>query len=265
MPTRKMPPARRSPVKGGDRTIDQTVEAVLKELERLGTKSTLDAMPRYGILADRAYGVSMANIQLVAKRFGPSHELALALWETGWYEARLAASMIDEPGLVTPGQMERWCRDFDNWAVCDTVCFKLFDQSSHAWRKVAQWSDRQGEFQRRASYALLASLALHDKKAAEAQFLECLPLLERGATDNRNFVKKAVVWALRGIGGRTPTLHAAVLNLTQRLGNSPEAAAKWVGRVTRKELTGPVAMRRLETQKKRSSAPTSKHTRRTHG
>lgn len=265
MPARKTKPVRKSPVKPGDQTIDQVVETVLKELQRLSTKSTLDGMARYGIFADKAYGVSMANIQLVAKRFGPSHELALALWETEWYEARLAASMIDEPNLVTPAQMEKWCRDFDNWGVCDTVCFKLFDQSPHAWRKVAQWSDRQGEFQRRASFALLACLALHDKKAPEAQFLECLPLLERGATDNRNFVKKAIVWALRGIGGRTPMLHAAVLSLAQRLNNSPEAAAKWIGRETRKELTGPVAMRRLETQKKRSSAPTSKNAGKTHG
>jgi len=181
--------------------------------------------------------VSVSNIQVLAKQLGRSHELAAALWETGWYEARMLSSFVDEPERVTAAQMDRWCRDFDNWGICDTVCFHLFDRTPHAWTKVAQWAGKRDEFVKRASFALLASLAGHDKKANDEQFLKTLPLIERAATDDRNFVKKGVSWALRRIGTRNATLKAAALELARRLADLPDPASRWVGKDTLRDLT----------------------------
>ena len=189
--------------------------------------------------------MSVANIRVLAKRLGRNHNLAAALWETGWYEARMLTSFVDEPARVTPAQMERWCRDFDNWAICDTVCFHLFDKTPHAWAKVAQWSDNRHEFVKRAAFALLASLALHDKRAADELFVRCLPLVERAATDERNFVKKGVSWALRLIGRRNLALNTAAVDVAKRLSGAPDAAARWVGRDAFKELTSPMVVRTL--------------------
>ena len=146
--------------------IRTQVEGALAALGKLSTKRDRDNLKRFGITAGKAYGVSMANVQVLAKRLGRNHELAAALWATGWYEARLLTSFVDEPERVTPAQMDRWCRDFDNWGICDTICFHLFDRTPHAWTKVAQWHDKRAEFVKRAAFALLASLALHDKHGA---------------------------------------------------------------------------------------------------
>jgi 3-methyladenine DNA glycosylase AlkD len=202
-------------------------------------------LARFGINAKNALGVSMANIQTLAKGLGRSHDLAAALWDTGVYEARMLCSFVDEPSSVTPAQMERWCRDFDNWGIVDTVCFKLFDQTPHAWAKVAEWSDRPGEFQKRAAFALLASLAGHDKRAGDKAFIETLPLIERAAADDRNFVKKGVNWALRMIGRRNAALNAAAVKVARRLSESPDAAPRWVGKDALRELTSPAVLRRL--------------------
>jgi 3-methyladenine DNA glycosylase AlkD len=141
----------------------EEVRAVLASLERMSSKKIRAEMsPRYGIHTDKAFGLRMRDIQKVPKSIGVNHDLALALWDTGWYEARMVASMIDDPMQVTSAQMDRWCKAFDNWAICDTVCFKLFDRAPHAWDKVAQWSGKRDEFVRRAAYALLWSLARHD-------------------------------------------------------------------------------------------------------
>jgi 3-methyladenine DNA glycosylase AlkD len=163
----------------------------------------------------------MADIQSLARRLGRNHELAAALWETGWYEARLLAAYVAEPEHITPAQMDRWCRDFDNWGTCDTVCFVLFDRSPHAWRKVEQWSGRRDEFARRAAFALLASLALHDRGTADAPFERGLALIEDAATDERNFVKKAVSWALRSIDSRLPGTRRRAGPAKTRCASSP--------------------------------------------
>src|SRR5688572_5948709 len=178
------------------------LKTALDLLKRHGTKKTRDGFARYGIVAKKAFGVTVADIQRIAGQVGTSHELAEALWKTGWYEARLLAAFVDEAERVTPAQMDRWCRDFDNWGICDTVCFKLFDRSPHAFAKVRQWSRFKDEFAKRGAFALLASLALHDKTSNNEAFLQCLPLTEQAARDDRNFVKKAVSWALRAVGGR---------------------------------------------------------------
>jgi 3-methyladenine DNA glycosylase AlkD len=221
------------------------VRTALAWIEQRSTKRDRENLARFGITAGKAFGVSMANLQLLAKRLGPNHELAAALWETGWYEARMLASLVDEPSRVTAGQMDRWCRDFDNWGICDTACFCLFDRTPHAWAKVAQWSDQREEFVKRAAFALLASLAGHDKDAGDERFLQCLPLVERAASDERNFVKKGVSWALRKVGRRNAALNAAAVKVARRLSDSPEPAARWVGRGALKELTSPLVMRRL--------------------
>jgi len=217
--------------------VEEEVREALAWLEQKSTPHDVANLKRFGIDAPKAFGVSMANIQVLAKRLGKSHELAAGLWDTGWYEARLLTSFVDEPAQVTPEQMERWCRDFDNWGVCDTLCFNLFDRTPHAWTKIHEWADEPDEFVKRASFALLASLAGHDKKTGDEPYLESLALIERAATDDRNFVKKGVLWALRRVGGRSPALHAAAVALCQRLIDSPEAAARWVGRNALKELT----------------------------
>jgi 3-methyladenine DNA glycosylase AlkD len=216
--------------------MQDVVRAAVASLEQMSTRKDLDNLARFGINAKNALGVSMANVQVLAKRLGTSHELAAALWETGCYEARMVASFVDDPALVTPAQMERWCRDFDNWGIVDTVCFKLFDRVPHAWAKVEPWSKKKGEFQKRAAFALLASLALHDKKAGDEQFLRCLPLIEQAAGDGRNFVKKGVSWALRSIGLRSPALRAASSELAERLAAWEEPSARWLGKEALREF-----------------------------
>jgi 3-methyladenine DNA glycosylase AlkD len=145
----------------------------------------------------------MSNIQALAKHVGRKHDLAGALWDTGWYEARMLVSFIAEPARVTPAEMDRWRRDFDNWAICDTLCFHLFDRTAYAWAKVAEWSEERDEFGKRAAFALLASLSTHDKSAADEPFVESLRLIERAATDERNFVKKGVSWPCAVSAGAT--------------------------------------------------------------
>ena len=192
---------------------------------------------RYGIPSDNALGVSVADIRMLAKRIGRNHDLAAALWETGVYEARMLTAFIDESARVTPAQMDRWCRDFDNWAICDTLCFHLFDKTPHAWKKVEKGCDRPEEFEKRASFALLASIALHNKKALAVPFIRSLRLIERASTDERNFVKKAVSWALRGIGKRSAALNAAAVKVARRLAASTQPAPRWVGKDALRELT----------------------------
>jgi 3-methyladenine DNA glycosylase AlkD len=202
-------------------------------------------MARYGISATKVFGVSVGALQRLAKRLGRDHGLAEALWDTGWYEARMLTAFVGEPERVTAAQMDRWARDFDNWAMVDTLCFQLFDRTPHAWRQVAQWTRRKEEFVKRAGFALLASLALHDKRTGDAAFLRSLRLIERAATDERNFVKKGVSWALRSVGRRSPALHAAAVAVAERLAASPDGAARWVGKDALRGLGRPAVRRQL--------------------
>jgi 3-methyladenine DNA glycosylase AlkD len=213
------------------------VDKVLAALKRLSSKKIRhDMSARYGIYVDKAWGVRMSGMQEIAKGIGRNHELAQALWDTGWYEARTVAALIDDPGRVTPVQMDRWCKDFDNWGIVDTVCFKLFDQVPHALQKVPQWAKRRDEFQKRAAFALLACVALHDRKTADAAFTKCLPLIEKAATDERNFVKKGISWALRAIGMRSAALNKQCTALADQLVASGNSAAKWIGKDALKDL-----------------------------
>lgn len=233
------------------RTPAARADDAVAALRRLGSKSHLDGYARFAIPKERAFGVTMGAIQKLAKSLGRDHALAEALWETGWYEARLLASYVGEPERLTPAAMDRWCREFDNWAVCDTVCFVLFDKTPHAFGRVARWAGRRAEYEKRAAFALLASLAVHDRRADDASFARCLPLVEKAAADERNFVKKGVSWALRAVGHRNADLHAAALALAGRLAASEEPAARWVGKDTLRDLKRPLVARKLRARAKR--------------
>jgi 3-methyladenine DNA glycosylase AlkD len=230
-------------------TTKKAVESAITSLRRLSNKATREGLARFAIHSDNAFGVSTPDIRNLAKKLGRNHELAIALWETGLHDARCLACFVDDPAEVTPAQMDRWAKDFDNWAVCDAACFHLFDRTPHAFRKVKQWSTRKEEFVKRAAFALLASIALHDKKAGDEPFIESLELIERAATDPRNFVKKAVNWALRGIGKRNLNLHPLAVELSQKLAESGVSAARWVGMDALRELTSPAVVKRLQARK----------------
>jgi 3-methyladenine DNA glycosylase AlkD len=226
------------------------VNAVIARLKRLGTKANREGMARYGLPSERTFGVSVATLQREAKTLGKDHDLALALWDAAWYEGRMLAAFVDDPASVTPAQMDAWCRDFDNWGICDTVCFHLFDRTPHAWKKVAVWCRRRAEFEKRAGFALLASLALHDKKADDENFLRFLPVIQKAASDDRNFAKKGVSWALRLIGHRNRALHEAAMDLSRTLAASTDRATRWVGKDALRDLTRPAVTRKVAARTK---------------
>jgi 3-methyladenine DNA glycosylase AlkD len=217
-------------------TTQAQVREILKALERKGTRRNRDGMARYAIVAKKVFGVSVGDLRELGKKVGRDHALAMALWKTGWYEARMLTPFIDEPSAVTPAQMDRQAKQFDNWAICDALCFHLYDRTPHKWKAIDRWSRRKEEFVRRAAFALLASVALHDKTAPDAQFLKRLRLIELAKDDDRNFVKKGVNWALRGIGKRNPKLRAAAIRTARTLANSKSASARWIGRDALREL-----------------------------
>ena len=222
-----------------------TSAAAIRWLRQRGNRRNVEGMARYAITSPKAFGVSAVPMRELAKRCGRDHSLALKLWDSGWHEARIVASLVDEPARVTAAQMDRWAGGFDNWAVCDSVCFHLFDRTPHAWAKARQWCRRDKEFVKRAGFTLIAGLAVHDKKAEDQQFLAFLPLIERHADDDRNFVKKAINWALRQIGKRNPSLNAAAVTVAARLATRESAAARWVGKDALRELTSPAVPARL--------------------
>jgi 3-methyladenine DNA glycosylase AlkD len=225
-----------SAAKSGAARIPSANE-VIARLERMATRSTREGMARYALPSDKALGVPVGKMKQYAKEIGRSHELAAALWKAGWYESRMMAAFVDEPERVTAAQMDRWCADFDNWGIVDTVCFSLFDRSPHAFGKVDAWSRRRDEFGRRAAFALLACLALHGRGEDDEWYARRLALIERASTDDRNFVKKGVLWALRGVAGRSARLHAASLATATRLANSEDASARWIGKTALREIS----------------------------
>ncbi len=210
----------------------------LAALEALAEARIRDGLARYGIVtADRVIGVPMAGVQRVGKQLGRDHALAEALWKEPVYEARLLVAYVAEPKKLTPEQMDSWARGFDNWATCDTLCWALFDKSPHAFAMIDKWADDPAEFVRRSAFALLAGVALHAKKAGDEPFLARLPLIEAAATDDRNFVRKGVSWALRAIGRRkSDALQAAARVLADRLAASPDKTARWIGRDAQKQF-----------------------------
>ena len=227
-------------------SIEQQAEAALGWLERHGSARNREGMARYAIRSEHILGVSVADIRAFAKQLGLNHELALTLWKAGIYEARMLAVFVAEPTRVTPALMDRWASDFDNWSICDTACIHLFDRTPHAFAKIAEWSDARPEFVRRAAFALLASVAGHDKTTGDESFLRGLELVELAADDERNFVKKAVSWALRRTGQRNRALHAAAEDVARRLAASTDRTRRWIGKDALRDLRSATTMRRLD-------------------
>jgi len=237
---------RRERPNGSKPSVQNQVDFALTWLKRHTSKATLEGMARYSIPSNHAYGVAMKDIKTLGAMLGRNQRLAVALWSTGIYEARILASFVGDPERLTSAQMDRWCKDFDNWAFCDAMSFNLFDRTPHAWTKVAEWSNRRNEFEKRTAFALLWSLTVHDKSAGDESFRKGLLLIEREAGDGRHFVKKATNMALRAIGKRNRALNAAAVVVARRLAASKQASARWVGKDALRELTSPAVTARLK-------------------
>ncbi len=262
---------RRSGAKAGAGGETPSVDQLLGQLKKLGSKPMKARMgERFGVTgvtAETAYGTPMGQIQKLAKglhRAGPGggkkgteaedaawrHELAERLWRTGQYEGRMLAVYVEHVSMLTAKRMDAWCAEFDNWAVCDTACFHLFDKTPLAWGRVEKWAKSKEEFVKRAAFALLASLALHDKTSPDEPFHKALGLVERAASDERNFVKKGVNWALRGIGRRSASLHEAAVDVARRLATDERASCRWVGKDALRELTSPKVVAAMKGKRK---------------
>ena len=189
-----------------------SVKDVLDKLQSKAQPEQLKGMAKYGITVERRLGISVPDMRKLAKEIGRDHKLALDLWRTGIAEARIVAAMVGDPVKLTEEQMEDWVKGINSWDVCDQVCMNLFEKNQLAWKKIVDWSEREEEFVKRTAFSLIACLAWHDKKASDEKFIELLPVIIRGATDERNFVKKAVNWALRNIGKRNLNLNEAAIN-----------------------------------------------------
>ncbi len=217
--------------------MTQRAEQTLERLQSLANPQNVAGMKRYGISTHNTLGISIYTLRPLAKEIGKDHALALELWESGIHEARILACYIDDPKLVTEDQMERWVADFNSWDVCDQVCSSLFDRTSFAYSKAHQWSERQEEFVKRAGFVLMAALAVHDKKAPDEQFEAFLPIITRHATDGRNFVKKAVNWALRQIGKRNQRLNELAIQTGHEIQQIDSPAARWIAADALRELS----------------------------
>jgi len=219
---------------------------IMKKLKALANPEAVAGMARFGINPKNTYGVSIPNLRAIAKNAGRNHLLALQLWASGVHEARILASLIDDPRMVTEEQMESWVKDFDSWDVCDQCCSNLFDKTRFAHQKAIEWSRRNEEFVKRAGFVLMATLAVHDKKADNEAFVKFLPIIKREATDDRNYVKKAVNWALRQIGKRNQTLRKKAMETAEEIRKMDSTAAKWVASDAIRELTGEEVQRRIK-------------------
>jgi 3-methyladenine DNA glycosylase AlkD len=220
-------------------------EEVLNELHRLGDPAAVAGMARFGIHSLNVLGVSTPKLRALAKKIGRNQALAEELWRSGIFDARAVASLIGDPRLVTTELMESWVSDFDSWAVCDCCCSNLFDKTGFAWRKAMEWSRREEEFVKRAGYVLMAALAVHDKAAPDEKFLRFLPAIERGAADERNFVKKAVNWALRQVGKRNRKLNREAIRRALRIRDMGSSSARWIAADALRELRSEAVARRL--------------------
>jgi 3-methyladenine DNA glycosylase AlkD len=229
------------------------LDSILKRLESFSDPTAIEGMARFGITTKKAFGVSTPVLKQIAREIGKNHHLAQELWSTGVLEARGIAALIDEPSKVTEKQMEQWVKEFDNWAVCDGCCMNLFDKTIFAWKKVAEWSQRKREYEKRAAFALMAVLAVHDKNAEDKRFLSLLPIIKREAVDERNFVKKAVNWALRQIGKRNLALNKKTIQVAKEIQKIDSRSARWIAADALRELTSAAVQRRLLEKRKRAS------------
>ncbi|HEY4495431.1 MAG TPA: DNA alkylation repair protein [Candidatus Paceibacterota bacterium] len=211
---------------------------ILKKLKSSGSKKAIEGMARFGIRPKtKVYGVSMADLRIMAKRIEKSHALALRLWNSGVHEAQILASIVDKIEKVTEKQMEQWMKDFDSWDVCDQVCMNLFWRAPFSHRKATEWSGRKNEFEKRAGFALMAVLAWKDKNSSDAKFKKFFPLIKKESIDERNFVRKSVNWALRQIGKRNAKLKELAIKTAKEILKIDSKSARWIARDALKELT----------------------------
>jgi 3-methyladenine DNA glycosylase AlkD len=224
---------------------DERARDVVRTLERMGDRSRLEGMARFGIDTGRAVGVTVTELRSFARDLGRDHELAAALWASGVHEARLLASLADEPDMVSEAQTEAWVADLDSWDVCDGVCGNLFDRTPFALDKAVEWSSREPEFEKRAAFALMASAAVHRKDLPDAAFASLLPVIRAQATDERNYVKKAVSWALRQIGKRSSGLNSRAVRTAEQIERIDSRAARWIARDALRELRSDAVQARL--------------------
>lgn len=219
--------------------------AVLEQLRASADRSRLEGMGRFGIDTRNALGVTVTELRGLARRIGRDHDLAAALWQSEIHEARLLATMVDEPSSVTEAQMERWVSDITSWDLCDQLCGNLFDRTPYAFEKALGWSRRDEEFVKRAGFALMATSAVHRKDVSDARFEVFLPAISAQATDDRNYVKKAVSWALRQIGKRSPSLNRKAIATAREIERIDARAARWIARDVLRELESPAVRDRL--------------------
>jgi len=222
------------------------VSEVLGSLRSLSNPEAVTSMARFGIKADKAFGVSVPALRTLAKSIGKDHHLAQELWDSGLHEARELATMVADSKQVTEENMERWVKDIDSWDVCDHCCGNLWDKTPFAYRKAREWSRRPEEFVKRASFALMASLATHDKAASDDGFIKFLPIIERESIDERNFVKKAVNWALRQIGKRNRNLNQHAIETAREIQTLDSKSAKWIAADALRELTSEKVQGRIK-------------------
>ena len=210
--------------------------SIISRLKKHKNPKNIAGMARFGINPKNTLGISIPFLRTLAKKIGKDHKLALQLWKTNIHEARLLAGFIGDPKLLTLKEMERLVNDFDSWDICDQVCSNLFDKTPYAYRKAVQWTKNKKEFVRRAGFVMMACLAVHDKKAPDEKFLCFFPLIEKYAVDERNFVRKAVNWALRQIGKSRPGMRAKAVSLAKKLAGRESASARWIGKDALREL-----------------------------
>jgi 3-methyladenine DNA glycosylase AlkD len=222
-----------------------SVEDVLDRLKGKARPEQLTGMAKYGITVEGRLGVSVPDMRKLAKEVGRDHKLAVDLWRTGIAEARIVAGVVDDPAMLTEDQMEEWVKGIDSWDVCDQTCMNLFEKNPLAWRKIIDWSEREEEFVKRTAFSLVACLAWHDKKATDEKFIELLPVIVREAMDDRNFVKKAVNWALRNIGKRNLNLNRAAINAAKEIQHLDSKAARWIAADATRELESEAVQSRL--------------------
>lgn len=229
----------------GKRIEKMRYDDIIRKLKSLSNPRAVEGMAKYGITPERTYGVSIPNLRKIAEEIGKDPELAKKLWESNIRETRILASMVDNPEVVAEEQMERWVKDFDYWEVCDQVCQNLFTYTKFAYQKAIEWSGRDEEFVKRAGFALIAWLAFKDKEAKNEQFEKFLPVIKRESTDDRNFVEKAVNWALRQIGKRNLSLNRKVIETAREIQKMDSKSSKWIASDAIRELTSEAIRERL--------------------
>jgi len=220
-------------------------EDILRRLKLLSNPKAVEGMARFGINPENTYGVSIPNLRKIAKETGKDHSLAQQLWASGIHEAQILASMIDDPDQVTEKQMDLWIKDFNSWDVCDQCCMNLFSKTPMAWRKAVEWAKREKEFEKRAGFALMACLAWYDRESPDTNFSVFLSVIKQESSDNRNYVKKAVNWALRNIGKRNLNLNQQAVETAKEIQKIDSKSAKWIASDAIRELTSEEVQKRL--------------------